>query len=356
MSITEYLRSRLWAFMLLALLEALVVLVLCALGANDQLVVFICLLIGVAWCCLLGIEYARERRFYDDLVDLRRLLDNPRMIPNLIEEPIFPEGRITLEALNAMAKATSDEAAEVRRQIEEYRSYVETWVHEAKSPLAAAHLMVDNLHDDPMLAAEDPDRLIALNDELSRVENYVEQALYYARSESVERDYLVRRHVLRDIVSAALRSNAHELIAAHITPRLEDGLDLAVFCDDKWLEFIIGQVLQNSVRYAESDTPEGSYVSFSACLLGEGSASERVDFTIADNGCGTSPADLSRVFERGFTGENGRTHKRSTGLGLWLVARLCNKMGLGVRAHSVEGEGFSVTIEFPTNKMHYFEE
>ena len=356
MSITEYLRSRLWALALLALLEALVVLVLFAIGANSELIVFICLLIGAAWCTLLGIEYARERRFYDDLVDMRRLLDNPRMVPNLIEEPDFPEGRITLEVLTAMAKTTNDEAAKTRRQIEDYRSYVETWVHEAKSPLAAAHLMVDNLRDDPSLAAEDPSRLVALNDELSRVEGYVEQALYYARSESVERDYLVRRHVLRDIVSAALRANAHELIAAHVTPKLGDGLDLPVFCDDKWLEFILGQVLQNSVRYVRPDVPGGSYVSFSACLLGEGSASERVDLTIADNGCGANAADLSRVFERGFTGENGRTHKRSTGLGLWLVARLCNKMGLGVRADSQEGEGFSVTIEFPTNKMHYFEE
>ena len=171
----------------------------------------------------------------------------------------------------------------------------------------------------------------------------------------MERDYLVRRHTLRDMVTAAVRANATPLIGAHVAPRLGEGLDLEVFTDDKWLVFMLGQLLQNSARYVRPDAEGGPCVAFEARLVDEGLAEERVELTVRDNGCGVSEADLPRVFERGFTGENGRNHKRSTGLGLWLVARLAAKMGLSVRAGSCEGEGFSVTLGFPTNKMHYFD-
>ena len=90
--------------------------------------------------------------------------------------------------------------------------------------------------------------------------------------------------------------------------------------------------------------------------MDEGLANERVELTVRDNGCGVSAADLPRVLERGFTGDNGRTHKQSTGLGLWLVARLAQKMGVSVAVDSAEDEFFSVTLEFPGNKMHYFED
>lgn len=94
---------------------------------------------------------------------------------------------------------------------------------------------------------------------------------------------------------------------------------------------------------------------FSGALLDEGLASERIELTVADNGCGVSAADLPRVFEKGFTGDNGRTTKRATGIGLYLVARLCSKMGIDVTASSEPSEGFVVTFAFSTNKFQYFE-
>lgn len=357
MGILEYLRSRAWSLLLLAGVDALLALVLALTGSGRDLVALACAVVAAAWLCSLGVAFARERRFYDDLADLTRLLDSPRLVSDAVARPDFPEGRIAYDALAAMAKATGDEAAEARRRVEDYRAYVETWVHEAKSPIAAARLMVENLRAgaEDGGAGRDQDRLRALDDELARVEGYVEQALFYARSESLERDYLVRRHALRDLVSEALRAGARPLIAARVTPVLGEGLDLEVFCDDKWLAFVLGQLLQNSARYARPDAPGGAHVWFSARLVDEGRAEERVELEVADNGCGCPAADLPRVFERGFTGENGRTHRRSTGLGLWLVARLCAKMGLAVAADSREGEGFRVRISFPTNKMHYFE-
>ena len=118
------------------------------------------------------------------------------------------------------------------------------------------------------------------------------------------------------------------------------------------MEFILGQLIQNSVKYAR---PEGAVIEFSGRVLQSGQADERIELTVRDNGCGVPEADLPRVFDRGFTGENGRGGKRSTGIGLYLVSRLCEKMGISVRADSTEGEGFAITLVFPANKMHYFE-
>lgn len=347
-----YLCSRLAATGVLVMLELLLYLVLRVTAVGDDLTMLVCALVAAAAVLALVLDFLRVRRFWEGLSELVGSLDNPRLIPGLMEAPGFAEGDVVFATLDAMARSANEEVAEAKRQVGGYRAYVETWVHEAKNSLAAARLALENLEAD---SGADPVRLRALGDELSRVEGYVEQALFYARSETVERDYLVRSHVLRDVVVAAVRANANLLIGARVTPRLGEGLDLAVFTDDKWLAFMLGQLLQNSARYAWPDAEGGAVVSFSARLVDEGLATERVELVVADNGCGVSAADLPRVFERGFTGENGRSHKRSTGLGLWLVARLAGKMGVSVAADSVAGESFSVTLGFSTNKMHFFE-
>ena len=189
----------------------------------------------------------------------------------------------------------------------------------------------------------------ALDDELCRVEGFIEQALFYARSETVDRDYLIRKYRLGDLVAASVKANAATLIGVHMAPVMHD-LDFEVFTDEKWIEFIFGQVIQNAAKYARRDNPR---LEFSGVLRDRGNANERVELTVRDNGCGVSAADLPRVFDKGFTGENGRSGKRSTGIGLYLVKRLCDKMGVGILADSVEGEGFAITFSFSTNKFQY---
>ena len=356
LSPASYLRSHGACLVILALLEALLVFIMRVAGVGSDLALLICVLIAGAACLALAAGYLRVQGFYRQLGELAETLDDPLLLLELVEEPSFAEGRISYEALRSVTRSANERVAAYRRHVEEYREYIELWVHEAKSPLAAAHLALENLKADPSTLMDDPASLRSIDDELHRVEGYIEQALFYARSESVERDYLVRRHALRGIVVAAVRANAGLLIGAHVTPLLDESLDLAVFTDEKWLVFMLGQLLQNSVRYAKPGVAGGSHIWFSAQLVGEGSAGECVELEVRDNGCGVNEADLARVFDRGFTGENGRAHKRSTGLGLWLVAQLATKMGLLVRADSREGKGFSVTFAFPTNKMHYFED
>ena len=182
-------------------------------------------------------------------------------------------GRRRLRRAPGVSKAANDDVAIYRRQGAEYREYIETWVHEAKSPLAAAHLMLENIEDELQALDGNPvdaetllDRMGSFGDELDRMEGYVEQALFFARSETLDRDYLIREYGLCDLVSAAIRANSHVLISSRVSPTRGD-LDYRVFTDEKWMQFILGQIIQNSVKYAR---PEGAAIEFSAALRDEG--------------------------------------------------------------------------------------
>lgn len=348
MSFVRFLKEALPSVIVWATGMLLSCFVLVVAGARPAIVV---VAVGVAFLFgLVGIvvEYGRRRGFLRELSRAAEELDSPAWVPEMIHRPSHIEGELEYDVLMRCGKAACDEVAEARRQTGEYRDYIETWVHEVKSPLAAAHLMLGNIEGAGM---RDTERLESLEGELDRVERYIDQALYYARSEVVERDYLIRRYRLRDLVSAAIKANARELIAAHVAPACEN-LDLEVFTDEKWIGFILGQFIQNSIKYARED---GARIEFSGRLLDEGRASERIELAVADNGRGVSAADLPRVFDKGFTGEAGRDTKRATGIGLYLVKRLCDKLGLSVRADSIQGQGFTVTLSFPTNKFQYFE-
>ncbi len=349
MGFWRFARSYAFVAALACVLCATLALMLAVAGVSAALIVLACLLVAAAFALAVALDYARRRSFYADLADLSECLENPRFAIEMLERPAYADGAVAYDALAAVSKEASDEIAAFRRQAEDYRAYIETWVHEAKSPLAAAHLMLENLAAEADGASWE--RLDALAEELRRVERYIEQALFYARSETVEKDYLVRRHSLRDLVGAAVRANSHALIAGHVAVFLQ-GLDREVYADDKWVVFMLGQVIQNSVKYARET---GAEITFEARSVGEGLADEHVELAVRDNGCGISAADLPRVFEKGFTGSNGRaarTGKRATGLGLYLVRQLCGKMGLGVSASGREGEGFAVTFSFPVNRMH----
>ena len=348
MSFVRFLREALLSVAIWATGMFLSCFVLLVAGAPASIVI---MAVGVAFAFgLVGIivVYLQRRPFLRELSRAVGELASPAWVAEMVHRPAHIEGELEYDVLMRCAKAACDEVAEARRQTGEYRDYVETWVHEVKSPLAAAHLMLGNIEGADV---RDTERIEALEGELGRVGRYIDQALYYARSEVVERDYVIRAHSLQALVSAAIKANARELIASHVAPVCEN-LDFEVFADEKWVGFILGQLIQNSIKYARED---GARIIFSGCLLDEGRSCERIELTVSDNGCGVPAADLPRVFDKGFTGDNGRDTKRATGIGLYLVRRLCSKMGLEVRADSTPGEGFTVTLSFPTNKFQYFE-
>ena len=183
-----------------------------------------------------------------------------------------------------------------------------------------------------------------LKAELDRIESYVEQALYYARSTSLARDYAIRELPLADAVRTACKKNARYLIERGTTPSIEVGDGVTVFADASWLSFALGQVLVNAAKYGATS------VRFTVREEGAGTSAARTVLEIADDGPGIPAADVPRVFDRGFTGKNGRAQGSATGMGLYLVATLCEKMGLGVGLASEEGTGTRVMLAFPHDR------
>ena len=234
---------------------------------------------------------------------------------------------LTRRAGRAMTGAVSDAEASQR----EYREYVEQWVHEIKAPITAARLICRDL---------DGETRRKLTAELAQVEAHVERALFYARAESPEQDCLLRQVKLEQIAVQAIENHRSLLIQNGVQVETE-GLDAAVYTDEKWVVFILGQLLQNAARYRR----EAPVITISARPLGK-----QVRLTVSDNGIGIPAHELPRVFDRGFTGSNGRSRGGSTGMGLYLCRKLSGFLELGLDIASEEGKQTTVTLTFPAKE------
>lgn len=367
MGVWAYLRGHVLAVAIALLTVGLLWPMLRLVGLGGELVTLIVLCVALALLAMGIANYLHTRAWCRRFADVARAGGDALELTLSMEDPDAPEAQVAFEALQAVAAEANARVSDSRLREREHREFVETWVHEVKTPLAAIDLMLENLDDA---------RLAPLARELDRVGSLVEQALYFARSSSVENDYLVRTCTLEALVREAVKSRAHALVGAHVAVGME-GLDRTVFADPKWMQFVLGQLIDNAVRYrrdpvdpAGGDVPadpaacdaetaggaatDGPRIDFSARVLDEGRADERVVLSVRDNGCGISAADIGRVFDKGFTGSNGRVYAKSTGIGLYLVRSLCEKMGLSVSASSVEGEWTCFEIVFPTNRMKVF--
>lgn len=306
---------------------------LSALRQSGATIVSILILEGLAVLLPVSVEYARKRSYYGRLLRSLDVLDRKSLLCEVLDEPDFLEGQILYRVLKECNKSMNDEIATYRHQEEEYREYIEAWMHEVKTPLAAAKLTLEN--DTGSVPA-------SVSDDLRRIEDYLEQALFYARSGSVEKDYLIRPISLRELVNASVRRNAKDMIASKIGLTLEN-LDFIVLTDVKWTDFILNQILVNAIKYRSASPSIRLYAK---------QEKNGVSLLIEDNGIGIRQADLPRVFDRGFTGETGRKFSKATGLGLYLSKRLCDKIGLGISVFSIEGKGTTVHLIFPSGTMH----
>ena len=220
------------------------------------------------------------------------------------------------------------ELDEVRRQVSsaadarerENMDYYTMWVHQIKTPIAAMGLL---------LGGDDTDRGRELRSELFRIEQYVELVLSYLRLGSDSTDYVIRDHDLDSILRQAARKYATLFIRGKVSLELQP-TNLRVLTDEKWLQLVVEQVLSNAVKYAP-----GGHVKIYA---------RDSRLVIEDDGVGIAREDLPRIFERGFTGCNGRMDKRATGIGLYLCREICRRLGHTITAESEVGRGTRVII------------
>ena len=276
-------------------------------------------------------EYFKKKNFYNKLQKILEELDEKYLITEIIESPNFIDGKILKNILEQINKSMLENVNTYKYLTEDYKEYIELWIHEIKLPIAASKMVIENNKNTVTKS---------IDEELDKIENYTEQALFYARSNTVEKDYYIKKCYLKDIVNESIKKNKSILIQEKITMNIHD-LNIEVHTDSKWIVFILNQIIQNSVKYKKQ---EGT----TEIELYAKQGKDNVILHIKDNGIGIKKSEISRIFEKGFTGTNGRLqNKKSTGIGLYLCKKLCDKLGIAIEVESNENKGTEIKLVFP---------
>lgn len=374
MTFASYVIDRLaW---LLLLCFALLLSVLGMLIARVALGVLILILgvIALVTVLVLVADYLRIRSFYRELSDLSRSLSSQAYLcSTLTSSPHTREQAFVLSVMKTMTQAMVSQIEKTKQEQGDYRQYTELWVHEIKTPLAACELLLRN-SDVPLQAGEMSlqagdcmpagERAQAgeckqagdfsfsasasvnqrLGLQIKRIEELVDQTLYYARSGNLENDFIIKNIHLDQVVKAAIHRYSRHMILAKVYPRLSN-LNVNVRGDAKWVQFMIEQIISNAIKYRKPQA-EASYIDISATQQTNDFGVKTTVLSIRDEGIGIPASDCSRVFEQAFTGENGRAYAKSTGIGLFLVDKLARKMNMSVRLSSQVGKGTTVCLCF----------
>ncbi len=298
-----------------------------------EYVVFVWFIITVALVFAEVREYLIKWGFYRDFLHRINMLDQKYLISEMVETPAFYEGHILCDALYEIGKAMQEKINDMESSVSEFKEYIEMWIHEVKIPVSNMMLMNYNKNMDM-----EKQKL-----QLMKLYYYVEQILFYARADAPQKDYLLKKVSLESIVNKVMVENKDLLIGNRFQIEKEN-LGIEVYTDSKWLEFILGQIVNNSVKYKKAD--EG-YLGFS------GKEEKNIVWLfIEDHGIGVEKSDIGRVFEKSFTGKNGRRVKEATGMGLFICKKLCDKMGHRIFIESEKGEYTRVGIGFGRNKYY----
>ena len=276
------------------------------------------------------IDYLYKKRKYNKIIELTDLLEEKYYISEVIPKPTGLENKAYKYALKEACKGMNDRLGKLERESTDFEEYVESFAHEIKTPIAALSLSFDNTDN------------ITLKNEVKKIDDLVEQMLFYARSDSTEKDYFVKEVSLSDIIHVAVLNYKDYLLNKKISLDIHD-LERIVYTDEKWLSFILAQIIQNSIKYL--DKKEKKIEIYSE------ENKNNVVLTISDNGVGIKDFDLKRIYEKGFTGTN-RKKEHSTGMGLYLSKKLCDRLGLKIEIESEENKYTKVILIFPKSHIH----
>ncbi len=285
---------------------------------------FLCFVAGII---ILIVDFFRTKNKHERLSLLKESTDALPVVSEN-EKDIIEQDYIDI--LNALRAEMNDRILKEDTRYQDMIEYYTVWVHQIKTPIAAMKLAVEN--DDSELSRN-------ISVQLFRTQLYVDMVLAFLRLGSEYTDYVFRDCDLDSIIRSSVRKFAPEFIARKLS--LNYGpVSATVTTDEKWLSFVIEQILSNALKYTRSG-------SISINMTGP------LTLCISDTGIGIAAEDLPRIFEKGYTGCNGRIDKNASGLGLYLVKRVCGNIGIDISVSSAAGSGTCVSLSFPENKNLY---
>lgn len=275
------------------------------------------------------LSWRMRKKYLDSLLHMAEQLEEKYLIAEVMDVPKRADDCVFYEIMKTAEKSMLETIGKTKRERQNYREYIEQWVHEAKTPITAMRLLCEN---------HPPSFTRDMMAELENMNRFTEQALYYARMEHTEKDYSIREINLESVIHDAIADNKYLLRQNHVQLSIEPSPE-TVYTDEKWVRFILNQLISNAVKY-KSREPSLSFFF---------SRKERyLCLSVKDNGIGIPLEDLPRIFEKGFTGTNGRIVKSSTGMGLYLCRQLSEKLGIGLHASS-DNTGTCITLSFHIN-------
>lgn len=351
MNIKAYAKDNIVNIILFIVFEIFVYMLLYIFKFGVAMAVMICIIALVFFLAGFIWNYIRKRDFYRQMTDNTEIMDKKYLVLETVKEPDFLEGRLVYSWLYDIDKSMIEHINEYEHSQQDFKDFIEMWVHEIKLPIASLTLMChnDREHIDKKFLTQ-----------VERLDDYADKVLYYVRSENAEKDYSFGRVPLRTVINKVALKNKNLILENNISLNVHD-VENVVNTDAKWLEFILNQIISNSIKYRKK---EAAFIEIWSVNAG----SEPVQSTavsdniqhncknttliIKDNGIGIRASDISNVFEKSFTGANGRLGAKSTGMGLYIAKNLCDKLGHVITIESVENEYTQVSITFAKDDFY----
>ncbi len=333
MKLRDYLKDKIIIIVLVILTYFIILSFMIGFKIVDEFRLCFTVIYFLLFIILFLYDYFRKYSFYKEILSKLDMLDEKYLICELVNKPSFLDGEILYQMLYEINKSMNENIRDYREKINDFKEYVELWIHEVKIPLSALILYTHNKKMDKALVRE-----------INKVDNYLEQILYYIRSENTEVDYIIKEVDLSKVIRDVMLKNKDVLLERNIEIT-SDVHNLSVLTDYKWLEFMINQIISNSMKYMRD-------IDDKKIEIKAYKEDHRIVLEILDNGMGIPKSDLSRVLNKTFTGQNGRKVPGSTGMGLYIVSNLCKKLGHKLEIESIEGEYTKVIIIFDNNLFY----
>ncbi|MGU3472418.1 sensor histidine kinase [Paenibacillus sp. D51F] len=290
----------------------------------------------------LMLGYLRQRAY---LKQLLRMTGQPAGWKPLLS-PVTAEQKKTAELISVLGHQSQDRLEQHNRERELHRHFVFQWVHHMKTPVSVIDLIAQNAASKPGLVGQElQDASASLREETDKLARGLEQMMHTARLDEFAMDFHPRRVSLHEAARTAVNAHKRLIIAAGVYPRITG--EGWVETDEKWLHFLLGQLVANAVKYSR---PKPGSKQLAIAIVSQTGGGTSI--SVRDEGIGIPAQDIPRVFDPFFTGENGRKTEESTGMGLYLAREVASRMGVGLELESAAGEGTTATLSFHGKAIH----
>lgn len=329
MKLGDYIKDRI-VFILLFILYSIFLTVLFLIGGlKMDFIVIINSFNLIFISMVMIIRFIKQRAYFENINKTMEHLNEKFLISEIMKEPRRHDYQEFYKIIKKSNKSMMDEISVIESEKQDYQEYIEAWVHEIKKPITSSLLVCENYKSDATRK---------IKGDIETINNKVEQVLFYARANNPEKDYLIKDTELDGIVNQVIQNN-RQLLMLNEVKILKEDITTSAYTDGKWISFILNQVILNAIKYKKE---KGAFIKITSSEIKKG-----IQLTIQDNGVGIKESEIHRVFDKGFTGSNGRNHSSSTGVGLYLCKKLTDALGIEIKASSSVGEGTLIQLIIP---------